>query len=129
MDRVIPLLALFVVLGVVVALIARLFRNAKRETEAESWPCTEATVQSAGIETVGSGRSAVELPCFAFSYVVGGEYYSGRFSLSGCDDRSATLIRAMIDKKVTVSYDPNKPSSYCISERIIEGCAVGLVPD
>jgi len=81
------------------------------------------------MEMVGSGRYAVQLPCFAFSYVVNGEYYSGRFSLSGRDDRSVTLIREMIDRKLTVQYDPNKPSNYMISDDMIEGCAVGRVPD
>ena len=81
------------------------------------------------METVGSGRSAVILPCFAFSYVVNEEYYSGRFSLSGCDGRSATLIREMIDKRITVHYDPNKPESYMIPEEMIEGCPVGRVRD
>jgi hypothetical protein len=129
MDRVIPLLGLIAVLGVVVALLARLFRSARQEDEAQSWPCAEATIQSAEMETVGSGRYAVVLPCFAFSYLVNGEYYSGRFSLSCSDVRSATLIREMVDKKLTIHYDPKKPSINRISEEMIEGCGVGRVPD
>ena len=89
----------------------------------------EATIQSAGMEIVGGGREKVWLPCFAFSYVVDGEYYSGRFSLWGCDDRSATLIRELVDKKLKVHYDPKKPSDFLIAEDTIEGCIVNRIPD
>ena len=129
MDRIIPILALIAVLSVVVALFVRLFRIAKQDTESKTWPSTEGTIRSAGMENVGNGRYALNLPCFAFSYVVNGEYYSGRFSLSGCDDRSAALIRELIDRKLTVLYDPHKPSTCRISEVRIEGCAVGQTND
>jgi hypothetical protein len=97
--------------------------------KARSWPQAEATIQSGGMEEVGHMRETVRLPCFAFSYVVNGEYYSGRFSLSGCDDRSATLIRELIDKKLTVRFDPKSPSNYQILEGMVEGCTVRLIPD
>jgi len=129
MDRVIPVLVLIAVLGVVVAIIVQLFRNAKREEEAQSWPTTEATVQSSAMETVASGRSAVILPCFAFSYVVNGEYYSGRFSLSEASDRSATLLREMIDKKLTVHYNPTKPQDFLLPEVMSGGCEVRRIAD
>jgi hypothetical protein len=83
MDRVIPVLALIAVLAVVAIIVVQLYRNAKREEASRTWPNAQATIQSGAMEIVGSGRSAVTLPCFAFSYVVGGEYYSGRFSLLG----------------------------------------------
>jgi hypothetical protein len=129
MEGGIPLLALIPVAGVVVALFVRLFRNANREVEAKSWPSTEATIQSAEIETVDRGRSAVELPCFAFSYAVNGEYYSGRFSLSRDDARLPAFLREMIDQKVTIKYDPKRPGSFSVKDVFIEGCEVQTVPD
>jgi hypothetical protein len=124
---VLPYLAIPICLiGLIIALNVW---NAKRAGTIAEWPRTEATVQSAGMEDVGSGRSKVVLPCFAFSYVVDEEYYSGRFSLSGCGDRSVTLIREMVGRKFTVLFDPTKPSRFQIDEEMIEGCDVGRVPD
>jgi len=51
-------------------------------TKAKQWPRTEATIQTGAIEVVAPDLgSAMRLPVFAFSYQVGGEYYSGRFAL------------------------------------------------
>jgi len=45
---------------------------------------TVATIQTGALEVVTSTRfNAVRLPAFAFSYQVRGEYYSGRFALTG----------------------------------------------
>ena len=115
--------------SVVAALVTWIRWKAKRVGEAKNWPSTEATVQSAAMENVGSNRNPVDLPCFAFSYSVEGEYYSGRFSLSAKGDRADTLIKAMIDRKLIVQYDPKQPSSYFIPDEIIEDCDVGLVSD
>lgn len=129
MDRVIPVLALVVVLGVIVVMFMRLFRYANKADEATRWPTAEATIQSGEMEIVGKGRSAVTLPCFAFSYVVNGEYYSGRLSLSGCDDRSATLLREMIDRKLPVHYNPGKPEDFVLPEITFEGFGVRRLRD
>lgn len=129
MDRAIPVLEWIAFFGVFVALLARIFWDANREKEAKSWPSTEATIESAEMGTVRYRKSSALYPCFAFSYVVGGEYYSGRFSLLGCNDRSAALIREMIDKKFTVQYDPAKPDSYAIPNCMVEGCAIGPAPN
>ena len=119
-------IAAIVVIG---GLAVQLIRNERRQKEAQSWPSAEATIESSGMEAVGSGRPAADLPCFAFSYVVNGEYYSGRFSLSGGKDRSESLLREMVDRKINVKYDPTRPESYMIAEDVIEGCEVGRVPD
>src|SRR5580692_6116546 len=82
MGHVIPILEWIAGLGLVVAIVVQIFQNRYRAIEAKSWPTAQATIQPGGMEPVNSGeRRAVILPCFAFSYVVNGEYYSGRFSL------------------------------------------------
>jgi hypothetical protein len=117
------------IIGAVAVFIAVIAKRAKRQREAQSWPSTEGTVQSAAIETVGSGRSAVELPCFAFSYVVDGEYYSGRFSLSAHGDQADELVKKLGNVKFSVQYDPAKPASYYLPDDEMEGFEVGLVAD
>jgi hypothetical protein len=129
MDRVIPILASIAVLGVVAALFVQLFRNAGKEAAARSWPTVEATIQSAQREMVGSGRYAVELPCYAFSYVVDGEYHSGRFGLVKAIGGAGAPLRDMVDKKLTIQYDPKRPSSFRIPSAMIEGCQVHLIRD
>jgi len=125
----IPAIVFFVIFGVAAIIYARFRRRPTLEFNAKDWPTVEATIQLAAMELVGRGRNAVSLPCFAFSYVVDGEYYSGRFSLSGCDGRAATLLNAMIDRKIAVLYDPGKPSNFVIQDATIEGCTVNRVPD
>ena len=124
-------LLVLVILGACIAagLIAWIVRNAIHESQARNWLSTEATIQSAGIETIGTGRYSEELPCFAFSYVVGGEYYSGRFALSAKDDHADALIKEMVDRKLIVLYNPKRPSSYFIPNDEMEGYEVRLVSD
>lgn len=119
------------VIGIVIVGVFALFifRKAKRDETALSWPTTEATIQSAAEEEVGAGRSRVTLPCFAFSYNIGGEYYSGRFALWATGEKRAVLLREMVDRKMTIHYDSDHPSSFFIPEESIEGCEVKLVPD
>jgi hypothetical protein len=130
MGHVIPILEWIAGLGLVAAIVVQIFQNRYRAIEAKSWPTAQATIQSGGVEPVNSGeRSAVILPCFAFSYVVNGEYYSGRFSLWGCDGRSATLLHEMIERKIPIRYNPAKPEDFEFQDRMIEGCGVQRVPD
>ena len=123
-------LLVFVIVGACIAasLIAWIIRTAARDSRARYWPSTEATIQSAGIESIGTGRYRVELPCFAFSYVVDGECYSGRFALEAKGDRADALVKELLNKKLTMQYNPKVPSSYFITDEWIEGCDVRLVP-
>ena len=81
------LVGLIEVLAVFACFAAWFIWRKRRVDEAKSWPSTEATIQSGGIEEINSGRSTFERPVFAFSYVVDGEYYSGRFALLAKGDR------------------------------------------
>ena len=129
MDHVISVLAWIAVFGVFAGLGVQLFRNARRQKEAQSWPRTEATIQSSEMEWMSHGRGQVERPCFAFSYTVSGEYYSGRFSLWGCNDRYTTLMREMIDTKLSIHYNSAKPEEFVLPESTVEGCRIQKMPD
>ena len=73
---------------------------------------------------VGSGRNAADIPCFAFSYVVNGQHYSGEFALRANGDRAESLMRQMIEKKMAIHYDPKWPPDWYIPGGTIGGCEV-----
>jgi hypothetical protein len=121
----------FVIAGVAVAgaIAIYMIRKTRKETAARSWPAAEATIQTAGIEPVSMGRGYSDLPCFAFSYVVKQEYYSGRFALSAKGNRADELLRNLAGRKLTIHFDPRRPSSFFIPDRSIEDCEVYQLPD
>ncbi len=96
----------------------------KRVREARNWPIVEATIQSAEIDRIGNRLNAVDLPCFTFSYVVGKQQLSGRFALRATGDRADILIRTMVDKRMTIHYDPKRPQHWYIPVETIGGCEV-----
>ena len=94
--------------------------------KAKQWPTTEATVQSGAVEVVASTRSStVGLPAFAFSYQVGGEYYSGRFALMPYTVKyDESLIGRIIGRKLVVCYDPAHPDRWLIRDETMDGYKV-----
>ncbi len=116
---------LLVLLSVPIFFIGRMIWRNKHVQEAESWPSTEATVHSGDMEVVASGKGGdITLPCFAFSYVVAGEYYSGRFSLLPNLGPDHSLIQRMNGRTFAVHYDPKKPSTFFIPGETMEGCDI-----
>jgi hypothetical protein len=105
--------------------IARMVWRNGRVEKAQTWPTTEATVQSGEMEVVASGRGGdVSIPCFAFSYVVNGEYYSGRFGLLPNFGNPDQVLERMKDRKFRVHYDPSKPDTYYVPGEQMEGCDI-----
>jgi len=39
-------------------------------------------------------------------------------------DRAADLVKAMVDRKLMIHYDPQHPETYFIPDATIEGCQV-----
>ncbi len=87
------------------------------------WIETEATIQSAGIERLDK---YTWLPGFAFSYSVKGEYFSGKFFLESSEEQSQELIKTLINQKLPVQYDPDKPSAWFLAENSIADCEIIL---
>jgi hypothetical protein len=115
---------LLILIAVLVFLIGRVVWRNKRAETAEAWPTTEATVQS-GEEVVASTRGGeVTVFCFAFSYVVNAEYYSGRFELLPTFGSADAVLSRMKDRKFQVHYDPAKPETYRIPDEQMEGCDI-----
>src|SRR5579863_4750082 len=92
----------------------------------KGWPSAEATIESGAIEEVARARGAVvNLPTFAFSYQVAGEYYSGRISLLPyITDPNEGLMARMIGHKLQIRYDPRHPQVWYVTDTLIEGCKV-----
>lgn len=96
-------------------------RRSKLEEEAKAWPTTSARGQDGEMRLLSRYD---QFPCFTLSYVVNGEYYTGSFALSAEGDRADTLLRELIDKNVASRYDPNHPSKFYVSDKIVQGCEV-----
>lgn len=114
-------------LAFIIALLVWNRRHKKQIEEAASWPTTEATIQQADFQefTTNSRVEPAHLyPCFVFSYVVNGEYFSGRFGLTVEGEQADTLIREMNGRKLTVSYNVNRPSEYYIPDEMMGGYEV-----
>jgi hypothetical protein len=78
----INILAIIAVASALVYRFGPAYMLKRRTKGAADWPETEATIRSAEMETVDRvGHLGELLPFLAFSYVVDGEYYSGRFGL------------------------------------------------
>jgi hypothetical protein len=103
----------------------------RRLKGADDWPETEATIQSAEMEIVERvGHLREKLPFFAFSYVVDNEYSSGRFGLRVAEDRASTLMKEWGDTKITVRYDPKRPSVFSLPDELsVDGFRVSTVPE
>lgn len=105
--------------------VVYIVRKARRDLAAERWPSTEAAIQSAEVKEVGL-RYKTPLPCFAFSYLVDGSYYSGRFALSVAGEQVDTLLKALIGRTMIIQYDPKRPASFRIPDEFIEGYDVRI---
>ena len=104
-----------VILGGLGALVIAVVWKAKRPEKTESWPETEATIQFVG-KVIGSGRGSYPLDVGDFSYVVDGEYYSGRAMISRSFSTGDVQPGNLVDKKFKVRYNPREPDKYDVSQ-------------
>lgn len=118
------LIALGIVLAGVAVVVATQLNEGrvdKKIANTADWLETEATIQSAAIERLGKYTS---YPGFAFSYSVGGEYYSGKFFLKTDDQQGQGLIKILLGHKFPVQYDPDNLSAWYIAEATLAGCEI-----
>ena len=128
---VIKIVSLVVVVAALLYRFGRLYMFKWRIKDAAGWPETDATIQSAEMESVERvGHLREELPFFTFSYVIDNEYYSGRFGLRVPEDRASTLMREKVNTKITVRYDPKRPSVFSLPDEMsVDGFRVNTVPE
>ncbi len=93
---------------------------------AKRWPVTEGTIESGAFEKVENYKGvSIVLPVFAFSYVVSGKYYSGRFSLLPySNDVGEAIIKLIVGRKISIRYEPLHPEKWFVAETILEGYKV-----
>jgi hypothetical protein len=128
---VIRILSLIILAAALLYRFGRLYMFKRRLKDAADWPEAKATIQSAEMEMVERvGHFREKLPFFAFSYAVDNDYYSGRFGLRVAEDRASTLMREWVDTKITVQYDPKRPSVFCLPDELsVDGFRVSTVPE
>jgi len=115
-----------VLLALLVPVLIWGFWQWKRMQDVRRWPKTEATIESASLEVVRSSKyQDIQLPTFAFSYQVNGEYFSGRFALMPyITDPGPSLMERMIGRKLQVHYNPRDPNECFVPVDLMEGCKV-----
>jgi Protein of unknown function (DUF3592) len=110
-----------VFLGMLAALVIVLVWQAKRAEKTESWPETEATIQSVGQVAVSAGKSSYTVDVGDFSHKVNDEFYSGRVRLSPSSSTDDRAPRVLIHQKIRVRYDPQKPQKNSADKKEVEG--------
>ena len=110
------------VAAVAIAMVWQWHRSQQKAEIARTWPETEATIESGGLESATETRAL--LPTFAFSYYVNGEYYSGRFSLIPGHTSLQDLIQRLVGRKLQIRFNPQQPDVCFVAGEQIEGCKV-----
>ena len=87
-------------------------RQARQLHKAKSWPTTQATIRNADRQTVSSTKyGPIILPVCSFSYQVNGEEQWGLFSLLQSDDPGEPWLKSLINRTLTIHYDPAHPEN------------------
>lgn len=128
---VIEVLSLLVLAAAFVYRFAPAYIKKRQTRDASDWPETDATIQFAKMELVERvGHLRENLPFFDFSYAVDSEYYPGRFGLRVPKDRASSLVREWANTKITLRYDPKRPSIFSLpNELSVDGFRVSTVPE
>ena len=109
------------VVGAIVLLYRRLPVSAAK---AASWPETEGTIQSVNRVVVNAGRSS-SYDVGDFSYKVNDEFYSGRATVSRRFSAGDGSTKELVDQKVRVLYDPQKPETFSFPRQEVGGFLLG----
>lgn len=112
---------LLLILAVVGFGLAKLIERRKR-----TWPKTLATVHSSEMQVKElDEKTDIIVPCFTFSYSANQQHFSGRFSLfTDGEEEGKNVARRMIGQTFEVHYNPRRPSSWFISDKMIDGYEV-----
>ena len=113
-------LAVVVLLGALTSLGVWFYRRAASEESAENWPTTEATIQSVG-KAIGEGKGSYPIDVGDFSYVVDGDYYSGRATISRAFSAGDGRPKDLVNKKFQLRYNPRKPDKFDLSIADVSG--------
>lgn len=96
------------------ALLWPILRQKAKAYSAESWPTTEARIESCYVTVVRGGRNSPDkyYPVLQYSYVMQGERYAGSFQLSEWNadrDAAAEVGRGWVGDSIRIRYKPQSP--------------------
>lgn len=118
-------LIIALILWVIVMVVVSIVRGPVSPKKAANWPVTEATIQSVGTVVVNAGRSSYTrsytLDVGDFSYKVNDDYYSGRLKISRSFSTGDHSPKELIDKKIQVRYNPQKPEKFFVPQQELVG--------
>jgi len=91
-----------------------------------AWPITEGMIQSVNTEIVYQGRGSHADDVCDFSYVVNGDYYSGRLLVSRrSEEAQSAALTVLVNKKFPVRYNPRKPEKFAVVSVDLDGFCLG----
>jgi hypothetical protein len=107
-------------LGAIAAPALSLWRRA-HPNKAEAGLVAEGTIQSVSKVLVRAGRYSHSVDVGDFSYIVNDEYYSGRLTISRSFSTHDASLEDLVNQKIQVRYDPQKPESYYVPQQELGG--------
>lgn len=113
--------ALAIGFPLLVLTVAGMSIQARKDKPKDDWPMTEATIQSVGKVSVNVGRSSYSVEVGDFTYNVNDEYYSGRLTISRSFSTHDHSPRDLVDQKIQVRYDPQKPEKVSVPQTELGG--------
>jgi hypothetical protein len=105
-------------IGLVVGVGMYESRMDKAVANTADWLETKATIQDTVFERLDR---YTWYSSYAFSYSVGGEYFSGRFFLKANREQSEQLVKTLLHQEFQVQYDPNNPSAWYMAQATMAG--------
>jgi len=113
----------FVVLFVcgLLAFLVVVIAVAMRPDKTTNWPQTEGTIHLVNQVQVDAGRDSRLVNVADFSYKVNGKYCSGRLSISATASTSDCSSRILVNQKVQVRYDPERPERFSLAQTEVAG--------
>jgi Protein of unknown function (DUF3592) len=97
-------------------------------TKAEAWPTIAAKIENVFVVSSTRGvkgpRYEVTNAVLAYSYSIGGSFFSGEIKLMADDSRVETIEKELVGQQVTVHYNPKKPKKSIFLKHRVRGWSV-----
>jgi hypothetical protein len=105
--------------------LARLFESPKRK-RVETWPITQAHVESASVSRIGDGEYSYHRGELAYSYSVDNEYWSGFCARDFDKEEEAwAFVDALKGKTLYANYSPDQHNVSALTDAAI----LAAIPD
>jgi hypothetical protein len=113
----------FVLVGGAIGEVLMRLVDSRRDASAQTWPMTQATVESGRVAPAGHGYFLGEI---AYSYSVDNEYYSGFYGRGFYTEKGAwSFVEALKGKTILVNYRSQEHGA----SRLTDSALRAAVPD